>query len=384
MKQRVLVVDDEAGIRTVLGISLTDMGHDVQFAETGEEAVYMVEKRQPAIILTDIKMPGMDGIGVLQAVKRINPDIEVIMMTGHGDMDLAIESLKLCATDFITKPISTEVLEIAIHRASERISLRKLLREYTENLEQMVLEKSRQLVEAERLAAFGQAVASLSHTIKNIAAGLKGGTFVLEKGIELHHEPYLTQGWNMVRGNVEKLAQLSLDLIHYGKASRISIHPCDPNQPAREVYELLLPQAQSMGIPLELSLSDPSAPIPMDSEAMMQCLHNLVINALDACVPTDDFVPEAPKVVIRTACRPEEPGVEYEVEDTGRGMDENTRNRLFQGFFTTKGGRGTGIGLMTSHNTVANHQGTITCRSESGKGTIFRIFIPAFSATPHG
>jgi signal transduction histidine kinase len=161
------------------------------------------------------------------------------------------------------------------------------------------------------------------------------------------------------------------------------MEPCDPNLPAREVYDLLLPQATSLGISLELSLSSEVAPIPMDRNAMMQCLHNLAVNALDACTRTDDFFPESPHVVIRTNCRPEEPGVEYEVEDNGRGMDGDTRNRLFQGFFTTKGKKGTGVGLMISHKTVANHQGRITCESEPGNGTRFRIFIPAFSATPH-
>ena len=109
----ILLVDDEPGIRNVLGITLQDMGYPVLLAGSGDEAINVFEKNLPAIVLTDIKMPGMDGIELLSAVKRRQPETEVIMITGHGDMDLAIKSLKLAAADFITKPIHTPVLERA-------------------------------------------------------------------------------------------------------------------------------------------------------------------------------------------------------------------------------------------------------------------------------
>ena len=216
-----MIVDDEAGIRTVLGITLSDMGYIVHLAETGEQALELFRSTHPAIVLTDIKMPGMGGIELLQAVKRENPDVEVIMMTGHGDMDLAVRSLKYEATDFVTKPISDEALEVALKRAQDRIAIRKQIRDYTENLELLVREKTQKLIEAERLAAVGEAIAGISHSIKNIAGGLKGGAFVLEKGIELHNDQYLYQGWTMVKGNVEKIANLSMDLLNYGKSSEI-------------------------------------------------------------------------------------------------------------------------------------------------------------------
>ncbi len=153
---RILLVDDEAGIRTVLGIALADSGYRVTTAENGEEALRLFRELKPPIVLTDIKMPEMDGIELLQHIKAESPDTEVIMFTGHGDMDLAIKSLKYDATDFVTKPINDEILDIALKRARERISLRRQLREHTENLERLVEEKSRDLIEAERMAAVGQ------------------------------------------------------------------------------------------------------------------------------------------------------------------------------------------------------------------------------------
>ena len=101
MAEKILLVDDEEGIRKVLGISLSDSGYKVSTAASGEEALRIFRKMKPPIVLTDIKMPGMDGIELLQKIKEESPDTEVIMITGHGDMELAIQSLKFDAIDFL-------------------------------------------------------------------------------------------------------------------------------------------------------------------------------------------------------------------------------------------------------------------------------------------
>jgi signal transduction histidine kinase/FixJ family two-component response regulator len=175
MQNKLLLVDDEEGIRKVLGITLTDMGYDVFTAEDGEKALQIFQEENPPIVLTDIKMPGMDGIELLQKIKLKNPDSEVIMITGHGDMELAIKSLKYQAVDFVTKPINDEVLEIALNRAREKILMRQQLKAYTENLEEMVREKSAQLVALERQVAVDQTIQGLSAAMRNIAGDLQGG-----------------------------------------------------------------------------------------------------------------------------------------------------------------------------------------------------------------
>ena len=170
-----MLVDDEEGIRKVLGISLTDLGYQVLTAENGEEALEIFRRENPPIVLTDIKMPVMDGIELLRKIKDESPDTEVIMITGHGDMDLAIKSLKYRAIDFVTKPINDDILKIALGRAHEKISMRQKLRQYTENLEALVQEKSAQLVEIERQVAVDQAVEGLASMLRNLAGDLEGG-----------------------------------------------------------------------------------------------------------------------------------------------------------------------------------------------------------------
>jgi PAS domain S-box-containing protein len=162
MGEKVMLVDDEDAIREILGLSIADLGYDVQTAANGEEALEALEVFVPSIVLTDIKMPGMDGIELLKRIKEINSDIEVIMISGHGDMDLAVRSLQYEALDFITKPIRDELLVNALKRAAEKISMRRQLREHTQNLERIVKEKSAKLVELERQLAVGQVVDGLS------------------------------------------------------------------------------------------------------------------------------------------------------------------------------------------------------------------------------
>ena len=373
MDKSILLVDDEEGIRKVLGILLTDMGYQVHTAATGTEALQTFKKLRPPIVLTDIKMPEMDGIALLRELKQISPDTEVIMITGHGDMDLAIKSVKYEATDFVTKPINDEVLEIALKRAHERITMRRKLDDYTHNLEQLVRDKTKKLVEAERLAAIGQTVAGLSHAIKNITGGLKGGAFVLEKGIELSEQKYLLQGWEMIKGNVDKITNLSLDLLDYAKDTRPDFQKSDPVQPVREVVALMRPRAKEQGIDLNTDFDKGIDPCHFDPDLIHRSLLNLVTNALDACI--DDSGKKGKKVIVRALKIPGW-GVEYQVEDTGCGMNAEVKNKIFQSFFSTKGTEGTGIGLMITKKIIDEHHGEIEAQSKAGAGSTFVIRIP--------
>ena len=146
---KVLFIDDEEGIRKIFSILLRKEGYQVFTAESGEEGLKIFEQEMPPIVITDIKMPGMDGIEVLRRVKEINPEAEVIIITGHGDMDSAIEALKLDASDFLPKPVKDEALLVALKRAREKLELKRKLKEYTHNLENLVRERTKELQRAQ-------------------------------------------------------------------------------------------------------------------------------------------------------------------------------------------------------------------------------------------
>jgi signal transduction histidine kinase len=272
--------------------------------------------------------------------------------------------------------VHDDILEAALRRAEERITMRRQLRRYTENLEQLVAEKTGRLLEAERLAAMGETIAGLSHTIKNIAGGLKGGAFVLEKGIELDERQYLLQGWEMIKSNVDKIRALSLDLLDYGKLGRIERRPCDPCRPAREVLALMQPAAAARGVELRLESTPAPAPVVIDPEALHRCLLNLVTNGLDACQAEDGALAAERRQVTITCAPASGGGTLYRVSDTGCGMPPHVQANLFRTFFSTKGSRGTGIGLMMTRRIVDQHGGTIAVDSTAGRGTTVSILIP--------
>ncbi|MGE4291541.1 MAG: response regulator [Desulfovibrio sp.] len=123
MNKRILVIDDEKPTLRIFRLLLSAYGYEVHTAENGQEGLEVFETVRPDIVLTDIKMPIMDGIEVLKNIKRISPYAEVVVITGHGDIDLALQALHFDATDFINKPVRREVLEMALERAQERLTI---------------------------------------------------------------------------------------------------------------------------------------------------------------------------------------------------------------------------------------------------------------------
>lgn len=144
---RIVLIDDEADIREVLGVSLEDAGYEVATASNGGEGLRLCGELGPQIVITDIRMPGMDGLQVLEAVKSEYPETEVIVATAYGDMEVAIRALQLDASDFVTKPVSEEALHLSLKRARERYTARQRNADYTALLEQENVDTTRELLE---------------------------------------------------------------------------------------------------------------------------------------------------------------------------------------------------------------------------------------------
>ena len=132
---KIILIDDEQDIRDVVSMTLRDAGYEVFTAEDGKTGLDLCMGKNPQIVITDIRMPGMDGLKVLEILKDKSPDIEVIVATAFGEMDVAVRALQLDASDFITKPVSHDALFMALKRAKERWSARRQIKEYTAMLE---------------------------------------------------------------------------------------------------------------------------------------------------------------------------------------------------------------------------------------------------------
>ena len=497
---KLLLIDDEPDIVRVLSMSLKADGYDVLTAQSGAEGLTMFEKEKPDIIITDIKMPGMDGIEVLEKIKALEPHAEVIIITGHGDIDNAIEALKFGASDYINKPIRDEALSVALQRATEKLEIKQQLKEYTTDLENKIESATRELrrqsrfqiklirssndgivatdkdlniviynpgaekifgypqtdvtnkmlatdlytaeigddfhaamtgsihikdfpwrettiksksgknipvrfsgtileekgkkmgsvaffqdlkeikrlemelVRSERLAAIGQTVAGLAHGIKNILHGLKGGSYLVDLGIKKNNTEKLKSGWDMIKRNIGRMSNLVLDLLSYSKEREPEYEACCPNEIANEVCELLAEKARENKIKIVKDIDPSIGEVSVDPRTIHEVLLNLMSNAIDACL-FDEDTGKRWQVRMKTI-REKDHWIRFEVADNGAGMSDEVREKLFTSFFSTKGHRGTGLGLMVTRKLIEEHQGTVDVKSQVGKGSTFSVQLP--------
>jgi signal transduction histidine kinase len=227
------------------------------------------------------------------------------------------------------------------------------------------------MVQAERLAAIGQTIAALSHHIKNILQGLRTGGDLLRMGLSGKDDELLRKGWNIIEKNQGKVNDLVLDMLSYSKEREPSVEPTDLNALASDVVELMEARARERGVTLELAERAALPHWPADPEGLHRALLNIVGNALDAVEEA-----ETPTVRVRTVREADEGWVRLEVEDNGSGIAPEKMAEIFRPFVSTKGARGTGLGLAVSRKILREHGGDIVVSSEVGKGSVFALRLP--------
>ncbi len=368
-EKRVLLVDDEEDIRTVLAITLTDMGYTVLEAENGEKALAVFREESPPIVLTDIKMPCMDGIEILKTIKQENPDTEVIMITGHGDIDIAIKSLKYEAIDFITKPISSEALEISMKRANDKILTRRLLQQYTANLENLIRQKS---MLQDNLSSLGAMIGSISHSIKGLLTRVDAGLYLLSSGVEKKDPARLDEGLEILKLSVDRIKKMIFDILYYSKERRLQIETMDTLAFVHDVADIAEQKASAHGIRIQRNFEDAPERFSADPEYIRSALINVLDNAVDACAEDHDKKDHH----IEFSVRRDEPHLVFDIHDNGIGMDSAIREKIFTLLFSSKQHKGTGFGLFITKNIVQQHKGVINVNSAKGKGTLIQIRIP--------
>jgi len=380
-----LVIDDERPILEMLEISLASEGYNVITAESGTEGLKIFKEQRPKLVLTDIRMPGMDGIEVLKTVKATDNEAEVIVITGHGDMNSAIAALQHGASDFITKPIRDEVLMLSLERAKNKIAMSQQLTDYTENLEQKVeacalelRQAQEELIRNERLATIGETVAGLAHYIKNILTGLQGGVYMVNTGMAKDKPHMLKEGWAMVQRNIGRVGDLALALLMYSKERAPERSVCRPNEIVSEAVELFKERADEHRVKLNAALDPNLKEAYLDRDGINNVLLNLISNAIDACIYDTD-TSKAWEVTVRTKQMHADSNevILFEVRDNGCGMTDEVKSKLFTRFFSTKAGRGTGLGLLNTQKIIHEHGGEISVESQAGQGTTFAVRLKA-------
>ena len=227
-------------------------------------------------------------------------------------------------------------------------------------------------VRAERLAAVGETTAALSHSIKNILQALRGGADVVEMGLKAQNLNQTGKGWHIVSRNLDRIYNLTMNLLAYSKPREPRLESVNINTVANECLELTAPLANQKGVMVVADLAADHPPIPVDPDGMHQVLMNLLVNAVDA---TD---PERPNGLVRLVTRFDLENNQsiIQVIDNGTGIPTNLLPHIFELFHSTKGNRGTGLGLAVARKIVEEHDGTIAVYSKPGEGSTFTIHLP--------
>ena len=229
---------------------------------------------------------------------------------------------------------------------------------------------NQQTVQAERLAAVGETTAALSHSIKNILQALHGGSDVVEMGLRSSNLGQATKGWRIVERNLQKIYGLTTNLLAYSRPREPRLENVVPKTLVDDCLELIAATARERGTMAIADVDRDVPPVPMDPDGMHQVLLNLLSNALDAVEPGSG--------VIRVSCRFDAPAREliFEVVDNGAGIPTTMMSHMFELFHSTKGNRGTGLGLAVAKKIVDEHDGEITVTSKPGEGSSFVVRLP--------
>jgi two-component system NtrC family sensor kinase len=228
-------------------------------------------------------------------------------------------------------------------------------------------------LQAERLAAVGETTAALSHSIKNILQALRGGADVVEMGFKGNNLVQAGKGWRIVDRNLQKIFNLTMNLLAYSRPREPRVINVQPRKLIDECLELVAAGANEKGVMAISEVDKDVPPVPLDPDGMHQVLLNLLSNALDAVEPKTGLIRVTGKYVETSN------ELVIEVVDNGIGIPPSMMKHMFELFHSTKGNRGTGLGLAVARKIVEEHEGTISVKSKQGEGTTFTVRIPVYA-----
>ncbi len=374
MQPKVLVVDDEEDIRNFLLKALTRIaGFHVEVARDGEEALRKVDQNEIDLILTDLKMPKVDGLQLITEIAKTKPEILTIVMTGHGTMDSAIEAMKRGASDYLSKPVNLDELVIRIKRVLDEKQRFVSLKEYIARLEKA----NQELKKIDEMKS--EFVSVASHELRTPLATIKSAIQLVlteKAGATTENQKNLL---TLADKNINRLVNLLNDLLDLSRieSGRIGMkfEELDLSALIEFVVSSSKPQATAKSISLEKEVSDDLPPVQGDGQKVEQILTNLIGNALK-------FTPEGGRVTVSAKISQKAKGMaEISVRDTGVGIPQEQLGRIFEKFHQVENSLhhsvpGTGLGLAIAKGLVEAHQGEIWVESEVGKGTTFTFTLP--------
>ena len=376
----VLVVDDNESTRLLVEDTLEEEGYRVYTAENGQQGLTMAHQFHPDVIVLDVMMPGINGYEVCQRIRQdfTLADARVIMLTARAFADDRLRGLKEAgADDYLTKPFSNDEL---VERVG-KLWMRK--KEKDRLVETISL--------AEHDAEIGILAAGIAHDFNNILAGLMTH-LVMESSIESISNVLNDTQRESLAGEFDDIRQI-LNEIQISVATgeticrnlisfaRGGIDNVRRIQPLNNLFEIPLGiferKIRSHGIEVVMEIADEPVLVECNFSGMQRVALNLITNTIHAMEAS-----AVKKITLRL--RRDANEAKFSVADTGIGMTPEIREKIFERYFTTKGDRGSGLGLSTVWRIIETHNGRIFIESEEGKGAMFTVVLPIAAEKDHG
>ena len=394
-KATILIIDDEKIILDLTSIILKNRGYEVGVAQDAVTGIEKAKSVKPDLVLLDYMMPGMDGLTALKEFRRELPDTYVIMFTGKGSEEIAVELMKAGASDYILKPFNnqdlTDRIDNVLRIRSMEISNRALLKErerlveeiaaWNRELESRVQEKTSalekaqaEIVQTEKLASLGYLSAGMAHEIRNPLNSITLFLQLLNSGID---DPEKIDYFEKIYKEIDRIDGILRKLLDASKRPRFEIKEVSIDRVLDSTLEIFGPQMELHKVVLVRDYRRIPPPIQADLTEIEQIFTNLFLNAvhemskggkLGVVLDHDDH-----DIIIR-------------ISDTGSGIPKAHLANIFDPFFTTKSS-GTGMGLAIVLRIVKTYRGRIEVEKSDADGTIFCVRLPflqesALPATP--
>jgi signal transduction histidine kinase len=390
----VLIIDDELpNVRLLERILTRAKCRNLISTTDVREALSLFEKHQPDLVLTDYCMPFYDGSALIDQIRSVvgsDDYVPIVILTADVTAETRRRALAAGATDFLTKPfdqfevllrvenlLATRFAHLKVQE--QNATLENHVRERTIDLEKALTElkqTQRQIVQQERLAALGTMAGGIAHDFNNALSVIMGfSDILLGKAATGLNRDEAETGLATILTAAEDAAKIVGRLREFYRrdteteAVRV---PVNFNDLIQQAITLTQPrwetQSRATGSPINVVTDlEEVGFVSGDPAALREMLTNLIFNAVDA-------MPEGGTITVRTSYT--EGAVRIELADTGVGMSDEVRERCLEPFFTTKGKKGTGLGLAMVFGIVQRHQGTLDIESAVGKGTTFIFRFP--------
>ena len=396
-----LVVDDEDGPRQSLRVIFKDE-YDILMAEDGPTAIELAQKHPIDVAVLDIRMAGMSGIEVLERLKYVNPNIEVIMMTAFETTDTIRQALRLRACDYINKPFDLATIRAAVGQAMQRRTLESEIHSSAEKVQELLVELQNQKVEEQIAKTRGDIYASIIHDINGPLTVISGFVQVLNQRLsrtarlEVEDLEFIKDRLRIIARQVGNCIEISRRYLGFLRRQS------DEHAPRVSVNQLLKDLEQLMRVHPSVQENEHSITplgedirVKINGTDLIQILLNLAVNAFQ-CVPQKHRV-DIGGEILRTPLdlskfkdSPNDrllnvesadnipPLVKLWVRDNGPGIPPEVLPKIFQPYFTTKGARqGTGLGLSIVQRLIKEGRGALHVHTQAGVGTAFTIYLPA-------